>query len=116
LHPLWLQSVGINTLISCGVDTSICVETSLRDGFNLGYDVILISDATSSGIKKHYETKLERVHDYYGLVMDLSSLKKMLNVFESVSKGEMEIPHERMSEFLEKHKLLDLRSMEKVKI
>lgn len=113
---VWLQSVGINTLIFCGVDTSICVETSLRDGFNLGYDVILISDGTSSGIKKHYETTLERVHDYYGLVMDLSSLKKMLNVFESVSKGEMEIPHERMSEFLEKHKLLDLRSMEKVKI
>jgi ureidoacrylate peracid hydrolase len=113
---VWLQSVGINTLIFCGVDTSICVETSLRDGFNLGYDVILISDATSSGIKKHYETTLERVHDYYGLVMDLSSLRKMLNAFESVSKGEMEIPHERMSEFLEKHKLLDLRSMEKVKI
>jgi ureidoacrylate peracid hydrolase len=113
---VWVQSVGINTLIFCGVDTSICVETSLRDGFNLGYDVILISDATSSGIKKHYETTLERVHDYYGLVMGLSSLKKMLNVFESVSKGEMEIPHERMSEFLEKHKLLDLRSMEKVKI
>jgi ureidoacrylate peracid hydrolase len=113
---VWLQSVGINTLIFCGVDTSICVETSLRDGFNLGYDVILISDGTSSGIKKHYETTLERVHDYYGLVMDLSSLKKMLNVFELVSKGEMEIPHERMSEFLEKHKLLDLRSMEKVKI
>ena len=113
---VWLQSVGINTLIFCGVDTSICVETSLRDGFNLGYDVILISDGTSSGIKKHYETTLERVHDYYGLVMDLSSLKKMLNVFESISKGEMEIPHERMSEFLEKHKLLDLRSMEKVKI
>ena len=113
---VWLQSVGINTLIFCGVDTSIWVETSLRDGFNLGYDVILVSGNTSSGIKKHYETTLERVHDYYGLVMDLSSLKKMLNVFESVSKGEMEIPHERMSEFLEKHKLLDLRSMEKVKI
>ena len=48
--------------------------------------------------------------------MDLSSLKKMLNVFESVSEGEMEIPHERMSEFLEKHKLLELISMEKVKI
>jgi ureidoacrylate peracid hydrolase len=116
LHPLWLQSVGINTLIFCGVDTSICVETSLRDGFNLGYDLILISDATSSGIKKHYETILERVHDYYGLVMDLSSLKKTLNVFESISKGKMEIPHERMREFLEKNKLLDLRSMEKVKI
>ena len=29
---------------------------------------------------------VERVHGYYGLVMDLISLKKMLNVFESVSK------------------------------
>jgi ureidoacrylate peracid hydrolase len=57
---VWLQSVGINTLIFCGVDTSICVETSLRDGFNLGYGVILISDATSSGMKKHYETTLEK--------------------------------------------------------
>ncbi|MDQ4013961.1 MAG: cysteine hydrolase [Thermoproteota archaeon] len=58
---VWLQSVGINTLMFCGVDTSICVETSLRDGFNLGYDVILISDATSLGIKKHYETTLETI-------------------------------------------------------
>jgi ureidoacrylate peracid hydrolase len=113
---VWVQSVGINTLIFCGVDTSICVETSLRDGFNLGYDVILISDTTASEMKKHYETTLERVRDYYGLVMDLDSLKRMLNVFESVSKGEMKIPHEGMSAFLEKHNLLDLRTIEKVKI
>src|SRR5919106_2392797 len=98
---VWLQSVGINTLIFCGVDTSICVETSLRDGFNLGYDVILISDATASGMKKHYETTLERVHDYYGLVVDLNSLKTMLLLLESVGKGEIKIPHERMSAFLE---------------
>ena len=72
--------------------------------------------AACSGMKKHYETTLERVHDYYGLVMDLNSLKKMLNVFESVSKGKIKIPHKRMSEFLDKHNLLDLRTMEKVKI
>ena len=102
--------------VFCGVDTSICVETSLRDGFNLGYDVILISDATASGMKKHYETTLERVHDYYGLVVDLNSLKTMLLLLESVGKGEIKIPHERMSAFLEEHNLLDLRTMEKVKI
>src|SRR5919108_3377878 len=105
---VWLQSVGINTLIFCGVDTSICVETSLRDGFNLGYDVILIADATASRMKKHYETTLERVHDYYGVVMDLNSLKEMLDLLESVSKGQIKIPHERISKFLEKHDLLDL--------
>jgi ureidoacrylate peracid hydrolase len=56
---VWLRSVGINTLIFCGVDTSICVETSLRDAFNQEYDIILVSDATASGIKKHYDTTFE---------------------------------------------------------
>jgi hypothetical protein len=37
----------------------------------------------------------------------------MLNVFESVSKREIKIPHERISEFLDKHNSLDLRTMEK---
>jgi ureidoacrylate peracid hydrolase len=77
---VWLQSVGINILIFCGIDTSICVETSLRDGFSLGYDVILISDVTSSGIKKHYETTLERVRDYYGIVTNLQGFKKMVGL------------------------------------
>lgn len=113
---VWLQSVGINTLIFCGIDTSICVETSLRDGFNLGYDVMLIADATASRMKKHYETTLERVHDYYGVVMDLNSLKEMFDLLESVSRGEIKIPHERISKFLEKHNLLDLSSMERVRI
>ena len=63
---VWLQSVGIYTLVFCGVDTSICVETSIRDAFNLGYDIILISDATASGTKSHYETTLAR----YGIITD----------------------------------------------
>ena len=37
---VWLQSIRVNTLIFCGIDTSICVESSLRDAFNLGYDYI----------------------------------------------------------------------------
>jgi len=36
---VWLQSERINLLVFAGIDTSICVETSLRDGFNIGYDV-----------------------------------------------------------------------------
>jgi len=33
---IMLQSQGINFLVFTGIDTSICVETSLREGFNLG--------------------------------------------------------------------------------
>src|SRR3712207_8567675 len=60
------RSLNIDTLIFCGIDTSICVETSLRDAFNIGYDVVLISDATASNNKKHYESTLENVKGYYG--------------------------------------------------
>lgn len=68
---VWLKSVGADSLIFCGIDTSICVETSLRDAFNNGYDVILISDATASGNRKHFESTIEVVKDYYGLVMSI---------------------------------------------
>jgi ureidoacrylate peracid hydrolase len=64
--------------VFCGIDTSICVEASLRDAFNNGYDVILISDATASGNIKHFETTLEVVRDYYGLVMDVKEFARHL--------------------------------------
>jgi ureidoacrylate peracid hydrolase len=75
---VWLKSIGIDTLAFCGIDTSICVEASLRDAFNNGYDVILISDATASGNIKHSESTLEVVRDYYGLVMDVKEFARHL--------------------------------------
>jgi ureidoacrylate peracid hydrolase len=75
---VWLSSLGINTLIFSGIDTSICVESSLRDAFNIGYDVVLISDATISSNKKHYESTIDNIKDYYGLVMDLTEFSQYL--------------------------------------
>jgi ureidoacrylate peracid hydrolase len=110
---VWLQSEGINLLVFAGIDTSICVETSLRDGFNIGYDVALISDATASGYKRHYETTLERVRDYYGLVMDIERFKKAINNLDKVRKGEVDLRNmseESVNAFLEEFNLLDPRT------
>ncbi len=109
---VWLQSIRVNTLIFCGIDTSICVESSLRDAFNLGYDVIVVSDATASGIKKHYETTIERIRDYYGIVVDFSNLQKIIKILEQINDGETEYgneTNERIIEFLERHNLIDIR-------
>lgn len=76
---VWLRSIGVDTLIFCGIDTSICVETSLRDAFNLGYDTILVSDTTASSNRKHYESTIENVRDYYGIVMELRELDQYLS-------------------------------------
>ena len=107
-----LESQGINLLVFTGIDTSICVETSLREGFNIGYDVSIISDATASGDKRHYETTLERVRDYYGLVMNTEKFKAMIGKLDLMRKGEAESLYRvrrRTEAFLEEFNLLDPR-------
>jgi ureidoacrylate peracid hydrolase len=108
---VWLQSAGINVLVFCGVDTSICVETSIRDAFNLGYDIILISDATASGNKNHYETTLARVRDYYGLHMNYSRFVKMMNNLDTLRKESDDLIHyrEHIDKFIDEFGLLDFR-------
>jgi ureidoacrylate peracid hydrolase len=108
---VWLQSVGINVLIFCGVDTSICVETSIRDAFNLGYDIILISDATASGIKSHYETTLARIRDYYGLEMNYKRFTKMINNLDLLRKEQLDVKdnEQAIDNFINEFGLLDFR-------
>lgn len=83
---VWLRSIGVDTLVFCGIDTSICVETSLRDAFNIGYDVILVSDATASSNKKHYESTIEHVKDYYGIVMNIAEFSSQITQPQAIMK------------------------------
>ncbi|MBC8157266.1 cysteine hydrolase [Armatimonadetes bacterium] len=71
---VWLHSLGIDSIIFSGIDTSICVESSLRDAFNHGYDIVMISDATASNNLDHYNSTLDNIRNYYGLVMNLGEL------------------------------------------
>lgn len=43
-----LRDAGIATLIIAGLQTDYCIDTNCRVANNLGYDVILISDAHST--------------------------------------------------------------------
>ena len=110
---IMLQSQGINFLVFTGIDTSICVETSLREGFNIGYDVMIISDATASGDRRHYETTLERVRDYYGLVMDSERFRKAIATLDRIRKGQVDVrnmPEETFKAFLDEFDILDPRT------
>ena len=52
---------------------------------------MIISDATASGNRRHYETTLERVRDYYGLVMDIARFKKAIATLDKIRTGEIKI-------------------------
>jgi ureidoacrylate peracid hydrolase len=103
---VWFKALGINTIVFAGVDTSICVETSLRDAFNHGYDVILISDATASRNKEEYNTTLRRIGDSYGVIMDF---ERFANSCRWAQQNNGQIPKDRVDTFIQTFNLLDPR-------
>ncbi len=80
---IWLRSLKVDTLFFCGVDTSICVEASIRDAFNRGYDVILLEDATASLNEEFYRDTLAKVKEAFGFIMSTEeTFKKIERVDE----------------------------------
>jgi len=79
---LWLKSTYVDTVICTGVDTAICVENTLEDAFNTGYDVILVEDATASSWQKIGQASIGKVAGSYGWVVTTDRLIELLNAYE----------------------------------
>ena len=63
-----LRARGIKTVITTGVSTNVCVESTLRDAFETGYYVCIPSDATASWDMDLHEATLQTVTHRFGLV------------------------------------------------
>lgn len=85
---LWLKAFGADTIIFTGIDTYICVESTVRDAFNRGYDVLLVKDCVSSRNLKHHKTTLEQVGEAFGLVVSSNELMGMVENEDLVLSGE----------------------------
>jgi ureidoacrylate peracid hydrolase len=75
---LWLRSIYVDTVICTGVDTAICVENTLNDAFNTGYDVILVEDATASSWEEIGRATVMKVKGSYGWVLTTDRLTETL--------------------------------------
>lgn len=79
---LWLRSTYVDTVICTGVDTAICVENTLEEAFNIGYDVILVDDATASSWPKIGQASVNKVAGSYGWVVATDKLVEVLKSCE----------------------------------
>ena len=63
---LTLRELGVTHLIAIGADTNICVLHTLGDAYFLGYDSIVVEDATRTFLCGTQKDALEHFRKCYG--------------------------------------------------
>jgi nicotinamidase-related amidase len=79
-----LQSLGLQTLVACGVATHACVHHTVRDAADRGYNVILVSDAckASPGNDAAHARTLQVFEQVFGAV---KNTRQVLSELEAVA-------------------------------
>ena len=81
IHHL-LHNLGIDTLLVCGVVTNGCVEGTVRDASDLGYNVIMVPDACAAVTPELHQSAITNMDNAFcncrpthTVVEELSSLE-----------------------------------------
>jgi ureidoacrylate peracid hydrolase len=74
-----LDPLGIDTLLITGTVTNICCESSARDATELGYKVIMISDALAGHAHGLHEATLATFYRVFGDVRPSGEIIKLLS-------------------------------------
>ena len=73
-----LRGRGIRTLVMTGVATNVCVDSTLRHGFFLGYNIVVAEDCVGSGNQAGHEGTLATVRVNFGSVVDSARVLELL--------------------------------------
>ena len=79
LHQL-LQQAGVTHLVFMGVTTEVCVQSSMREANDRGYDCLLLADCTESYFPSFKMATLEMVRAQGGIVGWTAQSRDLLSV------------------------------------
>lgn len=65
-----LQSKGVNTIIVTGAETEVCVLASVMGAIDLGYRVIIVTDAVCSGADSTHDAMLGIYGSRFGMQVE----------------------------------------------
>lgn len=65
---IMLRNKGIETLIMTGGATNVCVESTVREGFMLGFNIVLVEDACATISRELHEGTLATARLWFGRV------------------------------------------------
>ncbi len=60
-----LRYMRITKLLVTGVNTNYCIETFIRDGYDRGYEVVMVEDGCATVVEKHHQMTCEEIDDIF---------------------------------------------------
>jgi nicotinamidase-related amidase len=85
-----LQALGVTHLVVAGVTTEVCVQTTLREANDRGYDCLLVEEATASYFPHFKAATIEMVVAQGGIVgwaARLQDVLAALDAMDAMGKG-----------------------------
>src|SRR5699024_8020920 len=73
-----LRMKGINTLIVCGVGTAHCIESTVRDAYQLDFDVILSEQAVAGMHIEDHDASIRIMNKVFGLVYNQETVVDLI--------------------------------------
>lgn len=74
-----LRNLGVNTCVMTGVTTCVCVSTTTREGVELNFRMIVVSDTTAEIHRELHEAELKTMAWAFADVKTTDEVIKMLN-------------------------------------
>jgi len=78
-----LERCGITHLLITGVTTEVCVQTTMREANDRGYECLLVEDATESYFPQFKQATLEMVRAQGGIVGWTAMTKQVLQALDA---------------------------------
>jgi nicotinamidase-related amidase len=78
-----LMAGGVNTVVVSGAETEVCVLATVMGAIDLGYRVIIATDAICSSADPTHEAMLEIYHSRYGMQVETATVTEIRETLQT---------------------------------
>ncbi|MGV3489932.1 MAG: cysteine hydrolase family protein [Devosia sp.] len=73
-----LRGLGVDTVVVSGAETEVCVLAAVIGAMDLGYRVIIVTDAICSSADQTHDAALEVYHNRFGMQVEVVTTAQMI--------------------------------------
>eukprot|EP00633_Aureoumbra_lagunensis_P006936 CAMPEP_0197323452 /NCGR_PEP_ID=MMETSP0891-20130614/70528_1 /TAXON_ID=44058 ORGANISM="Aureoumbra lagunensis, Strain CCMP1510" /NCGR_SAMPLE_ID=MMETSP0891 /ASSEMBLY_ACC=CAM_ASM_000534 /LENGTH=595 /DNA_ID=CAMNT_0042816101 /DNA_START=61 /DNA_END=1848 /DNA_ORIENTATION=+ len=79
-----LQYLGITHLIFCGCTTECCVQTTMREANDRGFDCLIVHDATASCLERFHTETIGQITAFGAIIGCAACAESVIQAFEAL--------------------------------